>query len=91
MTKKYVTIYQTYRERGGSEEGGWYYTVRDKFRDLKKSFSSEAELHKWWERITKAMIKDSDRYDRRLEAHVFDNEHGPEDNSDPSYYSYSRS
>ena len=87
MTKKYVSIYQTYRERGGSEEGGWYYTVRDKFRDLNKSFSSERELHKWWERIHKAMANDSDRYDRRLEAHVFDNKHGPEDNSDPSNYS----
>ena len=73
--------------QGGSEEGGWYYTCREKFRDLKKSFSSERELHKWWERIHIAMSHDSDRYDRKLEAHVFDDKHGPEDNSDPSYYS----
>jgi len=83
---KYISIYQTYRERGGSEEGGWYFTVRDKFRDLKKSFSSERELHKWWKRISKAMSNDSNRYDRRLEAHIFNDEHGPENYSDPDYY-----
>jgi len=83
---KYISIYQTYRERGGSEEGGWYYTVRSKFRDLKKSFASTAEVHHWWDRIKKAAAGDSDRHDRWLEVHVFDRKHGPEDYSDPSHY-----
>ena len=87
MTKKYISIYQTYREHGGSEEGGWSYTVRDKFRDLKKSFTSRDDIQKWWDRILYAMAKDGNRYDRRLEAHIFDGNHGPEDYSDQSYYS----
>ena len=87
MTKKYISIYQTYREQGGSEEGGWSYTVRDKFRDLKKSFTSRDEIQKWWDRILNATANDSNRYDRRLEVHIFDDAHGPENHSDQSYYS----
>ena len=84
---KYISIYQTYRERGGSEEGGWYYTVREKFRDLKKSFASTTEVYKWWDRILKATANDSNRHDRKLEVHLFEDKHGPEDHSDPSSYS----
>ena len=85
-TMFYISIYQTYRECGGSEEGGWYYTVREKFRDLKKSFSSKAEAHKWWKRIHKATANDSNRHDRKLEVQLFENKHGPEDYSDSSHY-----
>lgn len=83
---KYISIYQTCRLYGGAEEGGWYYTARDKIKDLKKSFSSDAEVKKWWGRIQKAVANIGDRYDLNLEARVFDDKHGPQDFSDQSYY-----
>ena len=72
---------------GGSEEGGWSYTHREKFRDIQKSFSSNVELQKWISRIKKAMKSDELRHDSTFEAHVFKDAHGPEEFSDPSDYS----
>ena len=79
MIMKYISIYQTCRLYGGAEEGGWYYTARDKIKDLKKSFSSDAEVEKWWARIQRAVANTGDRYDLNLEARVFDDKHGPQD------------
>jgi|DEB0MinimDraft_3_1074331.scaffolds.fasta_scaffold24044_2 hypothetical protein len=81
----YISIYQTYRELGGQEEGGWYYTAGEKHRDLKKVFKTKDELKAALTRIQPALDRDGSRYDRVLEARVYENQFGPDELPVPHY------
>jgi len=90
--KKYISIYHATREQGGSEEGGWYYWDRKKFRDIAVCFTSHTKVLNALARIQPILKRHPEFVDdyphlSRLEARVYNGKHGPEEDSEQSCYS----
>jgi len=88
---KYISIYHATREHGGDEEGGWSYWARGKVQDIKVGLDTDAKVQRAMNRLRPAMKRhpqfaDDNPHLSRLEAHVFEGQHGPEYYSDQSYY-----
>tara|TARA_R100001443_G_C3268405_1_gene157383 strand:- start:125 stop:388 length:264 start_codon:yes stop_codon:yes gene_type:complete len=85
---KYISIYEAVREHGGDEEGGWSYWVRHKIHDIKVGLNTEAKVERAMARLRPILIKNSGQWswESKLQAHVFEGEHGPEDYSESSHW-----
>ena len=84
----YISIYQAVREHGGDEEGGWSYWARHKVHDFKIALKTETKVQRAMDRLKPILEKNSGKWswEFKLQAHVFEDEYGPEDFSEDSSY-----
>ena len=80
-----VAVYNTARLFGGHEEGGWWYTDREKVKDVYKPMS-KITLDKYYNRIQKAVDAVGFKHNLSLEVHVFEGKTPPKDYSDQRHY-----
>jgi|TARA_X000001382_G_scaffold120528_1_gene102127 hypothetical protein len=80
-----VAVYNTARLFGGHEEGGWWYTDREKVKDVYKPMN-KITLDKYYNRIKKAVDTVSFKHNLSLEVHVFEGKKAPKDYSDQKHY-----
>ena len=80
-----IAVYNTARFFGGHEEGGWFYTEREKVKDVFKPVDKYT-LDKYYNRIFKAVENLCQKYNTNLEVHIFENQKAPNDYSDQSHY-----
>ena len=80
-----IGLYNTARLFGGYEEGGWFYTDREKVKDVFKPVN-KSTLDKYYNRILNAVNTLSQKHGLYLEVHIFENQVPPKDYSDQSHY-----
>jgi hypothetical protein len=87
-TNFYISIYWATRNHGGDEEGGWSYWSRSKARDVKRGFKSREQAQNFITKIQPILKKESGQWswEDKLQAFIFEAQHGPEDYSEQSWY-----
>ena len=80
-----IAVYNTARLFGGHEEGGWWYTDREKVKDVYKPIN-KITLDKYYNRIQKAEDAVAFKHNLSLEVHVFEGKTAPKDYSDQKHY-----
>jgi hypothetical protein len=74
-----VTIYSVYREFGGHEEGGWYYTAGSKVNAFPKKFKTRMDAAAFVKKIHSKITRTEQRHDCALLPKIWFNGSGPKE------------
>jgi hypothetical protein len=74
-----VTIYSVYREFGGHEEGGWYYTAGSKVNAFPKKFKTRMDAAAFVKKIHSKITRTEQRHDCALLSKIWFNGSGPKE------------
>ena len=74
-----VSIYSVYREFGGHEEGGWYYTAGSKVNAFPKKFKTRMDAAAFVKKIHSKITRTEQRYDCALLPKIWFNGSGPKE------------
>lgn len=80
-----VSIYSVYREFGGYEEGGWYYTAGSKVNAFPKKFKTRMDAAAFVKKIHSKITRTEQRYDCVLLPKIWFNGSGPKELSRKEY------
>ena len=74
-----VSIYSVYREFGGYEEGGWYYTAGSKVNAFPKKFKTRMDAAAFVKKIHSKITRTEQRHDCALLPKIWFNGSGPKE------------
>jgi len=74
-----VSIYSVYREFGGHEEGGWYYTAGSKVNSFPKKFETKKAAFAFIRSIHGKIVKSEQKHDCALMPKIWFNGSGPKE------------
>ena len=74
-----VSIYSVYREFGGHEEGGWYYTAGSKVNAFPKKFKTRMDAAAFVKKIHSKITRTEQRHDCALLPKIWFNGSGPKE------------
>ena len=74
-----VSVYSVYREFGGHEEGGWYYTAGSKVNSFPKKFETRKAALAFIRSIHSKIVKTEQQHDCALLPKIWFNGSGPKE------------